>query len=271
MALPLNKALNTAEQLAMVDAISGGRLEIGVVRAFLNFEFEALGVDMGESRERFDEAVEIIQGTWANERFSFHGKYNHFDDVELRPRPVQRNPRLLVGAVMSPETIVSAGHKGFDLMVIPYAVSLDVVAQQTQLYRDSLKEAGRDPADYRVLAAYHAFVNPDEELAKDWVREPILRYIGYVRDSVRADKWSKDYQSYQGMVKMIEALMDFDLLYDEGRTLFGDPGHVQANIERAAEAGITDINLVTILPGLEQQKILDSLRVFAAEVMPKFS
>ena len=254
----------------MVDALSNGRLEIGMVRAFLNFEFEALNVDMGESRERFDEAVEIIRGTWANERFSFHGKFHHFDDVELRPRPVQRNPRFAVGTVSTPESIVAAARDGFDLMVIPYAVSLEGVAQQTKLYRESLVEAGRDPADHRVLAAFHTFVHEDEESAKDAVREPIVRYVGYVRDAVKADKWSKDYAAYQGMVKGVEALMDFDVLYKD-RTLFGDPRRVVEGIERAQQAGITDINLVTILPGLAQEKILDSLRLFAREVMPKFS
>lgn len=269
VALPLNHPLNSAEQLAMVDAMSGGRLDIGVVRAFLNFEFEALGVDMGESRERFDEAVEILRGTWANERFSFHGKYHQFTDVELRPRPVQQHPRLIVGSVMSPESIISAAHNGFDLMVIPYAVSLDVVAQQTKLYRDSLEEAGYDPADHHVSAAYHVFVDEDEAAAKDCVREPIVRYVGYVRDAVQADTWSKDYPGYQGLAKRFETLMDFDLLYED-RTLFGDPPRVQRGIEAAIEAGITDINLVTILPGLEQAKILDSMRLFGAEVMPKF-
>ena len=109
VALPINRALNTAEQLAMIDAMSGGRLDIGVVRAFLHFEYEASQVDMNESRERFNESVEILLGTWANERFSYHGKFNHFDNVELRPRPVQKKPRIVVGSVMTPESVRYAG------------------------------------------------------------------------------------------------------------------------------------------------------------------
>jgi natural product biosynthesis luciferase-like monooxygenase protein len=270
VALPLSKPLNTAEQLAMVDAMSGGRLEIGVVRAFLNFEYDALNIDMGESRDRFNESIEILRGTWENERFSYHGKFNHFDNVELRPRPVQPSPPITVGSVMSPESIIAAGHQGFDLMVIPYAVSPEGVREQVSLHRHSLEEAGHDPAKQRVMAPYHLYVHEDVEVAKATAREPILRYVSYLRDSVSADKWSGDYESYRGMVKKVESLMDFDLIYD-GRALIGDPAHVHECIELAADIGVTEISLVTILPGLSQDKVLDSMRCFASNVMPKYA
>ena len=211
VALPVNRALNVAEQLAMVDAMSGGRLDVGVVRAFLNFEYEALQVDMNESRERFNEAVEIILGTWANERFSYHGKFNHFDDVALRPRPVQRRPRIVVGSVMTPESVQYAGHQGFDLMVIPYAVSMDVVKKTVALYHQSLIEAGHRVEEHNVMATFHMYIEKDADQACATIREPILRYVGYLRDAVVADKWSKDNAGYEGMVKKVEAVMDFDL------------------------------------------------------------
>ena len=250
--------------------LSGGRLDIGLVRGFLPFEFEALGVDQAESRDRFDEAVEILLGLWTNERFSYRGRFFQFDDVELRPRPVQTRPRILVGSVSTPASIVAAARQGFDLMVIPYAVSPEGVKQQVDLYRDTLRECGRDPGAHRVLAAYHVFVDAAEARAVDTVREPILRYVGYLRDAVTADRWAAGYEAYRGMAKMAESIMDFDLLYD-GRTLFGDPAHACACVERAAEAGIDEIGLVTILPGLPQAQVLDSLRLFASEVIPKFA
>ncbi len=270
VALPLNKPLQTAEQLAMVDAMSGGRLEIGVVRAFLNFEYEALNVDMGESRERFEESLEILRGTWENEVFSYQGKFNQFDRVELRPRPVQPKPPITVGSVMSPESIIAAGRQGFDLMVIPYAVPPQHVRDQIDLHRKSLEEGGHDPAQQRVMAPYHLYVAEDVEAAKQTVREPMLRYISYLRDSVSEDKWSGDYENYRGMVKMIEKVMDFDLIYD-GRSLFGDPAHVHECIELAADLGVTEITLVTIMPGLTQGQILDSLRLFGRDVLPRYA
>jgi natural product biosynthesis luciferase-like monooxygenase protein len=269
VALPVNRAINVAEQLAMVDALSGGRLDIGVVRAFLNFEYEALQVDMNESRERFNEGVEVLLGAFANERFSYHGKFNHFDNVEMRPRPVQRRPRILVGSVATPESVIYAGHQGFDLMVIPYAVSMDIVAQTIALYHQSLREAGHRVEDHGVVATFHLYLEADAASACATVRDPILRYVAHLRDAVAADRWSKDYRGYEGMAQRIEALMDFDLLYD-GRTVFGDPAHAKACLQPAIDAGVTEVNFVTILPGLPQDKILASLRLFAAEVMPHF-
>ncbi|MGR8919160.1 MAG: LLM class flavin-dependent oxidoreductase [Gammaproteobacteria bacterium] len=270
VALPVNRPLNTAEQLAMVDNLCGGRLDIGVVRAFMESEYRALQVSMDESRERFNEGLEILRGTFANERFSYDGRFNRFEDVELRPRPVQSKPRIVVGSVMSPESIINAGRRGLDLMVIPYAVSLDKVRDTISLYHDALADGGHDPADHTVMGPLHLFVDTDGERACSTVREPIVRYVGYLRDAVLPNRWSKDYQGYDGMAKMIEALMDFDVMYDQ-RSAFGHPDHASECIEAFAEVGIGEIPFITIMPGLAQERILDSLRCFAAEVMPRFT
>ena len=269
VALPINRPLNTAEQLAMVDVASGGRVDIGVVRAFLNYEYEALNVDMGESRERFNESVDIILGTWANASFSYAGKFNHFDNVELRPRPVQSNPRIIVGSIMTPESIINAGHRGFDLMVIPYAISLEKTREIIELYMRSLDEGGHDRSAHNVMAPVHCYIESDVESARETIRDPIERYVGYIRDAVAADSWSGDYASYHGMVKRIEALMDFDVMYD-GRSLFGDPAHARQCLDAILDTGVTEISLVTQMPGLRQDDILDSMRLFADEVMPHY-
>ncbi len=269
VAMPLNRALNIAEQLAMVDALSGGRLDIGVVRAFLHFEYEALQVDMNESRERFYEAVEILQAAFANERFSYHGKFNQFDNVALRPRPVQRKPRIMVGTVLSPESARYAGLQGFDLAVIPYAVSLAGTKQSVKIYHEALLEAGHKIEDHNVHATFHMYVERDEASAIATIRQPILDYVQYFADAVAGDRWSKDYAGYEGLVNKVLSLKNFDVLYDR-RTLFGSPARLHETMELIIEAGITELSFVTIMPGLPQQKILDSMRLFAAEVMPRY-
>ena len=269
VALPLNRPLNTSEQLAMLDNISGGRLDIGVVRAFLNTEYEALNVPMDESRERFNEGVDIIRGTWANERFSYEGKFNKFTDVRMLPRPMQRNPRIIVGSVMSTESIVNAGRKGLDLMVIAYAVSLERIKEMVRLYHDSLEEGGHNPSDHPVMSPFHCYIAENENVARETVRGPITRYLASARDSVKADKWSKDYQGYEGLADKFEALMDFDLMYDK-RSLFGHPAHTHECIEAAIDAGIGEITLVGLLPGLPQERVLESMRLFSEEVIPRY-
>ncbi|MFT4583893.1 MAG: natural product biosynthesis luciferase-like monooxygenase protein [Gammaproteobacteria bacterium] len=269
VALPINRPLNTAEQLAMVDVASGGRVDIGVVRAFLNFEYTALNVDMAESRERFDESIDIILGTWANDSFSYNGKFSQFENVQLRPRPIQRKPRIIVGSIMTPQSVQNAGKRGFDLMVIPYAVPFAKTKEMIAIYHDSLDAAGHDPRDHSIMAPMHCYIHEDVEVAKATIREPIVRYLGYVRDAVAGDTWSSDYAGYQGMVKGIESLMDFDVMYKQS-TLFGDPKHARECLEAVLDLGVTEISLVTQMPGLAQDKILESMRLFAREVMPHY-
>ncbi len=269
VALPINRPLNTAEQLAMVDNLCGGRLDIGVVRAFMESEYRALNVNMDESRERFNEGVDILQGTWANERFSYDGKFNQFENIELTPRPIQRKPRIVVGSVQTVESVQYAGRMGLDLMVIPYAVSIEKIKDIIAVYREALDEGGHKQEDHTVMGSLHMFVDTDEQKAIAAVREPIVRYVGYLRDAVASDKWSKDYKGYDGMSKMIESLMDFDVMYDM-RSAFGNPQHAIDCIAAYQEAGIGEMPFITIMPGLPQDKILESIRCFAAEVMPHF-
>lgn len=269
VALPLNRPINTAEQLAMVDAMSGGRLDIGVVRAFLHSEYESLNVDMNESRDRFNEGVDIIVGAFANRRFSYAGKYNQFQDIELRPQPVQKKPRIVVGTVATIESVRYAGLNDFDLMVVPYVAPLAKTRETIAIYHDALVEGGHDPAKHDVMAHFLSYLHPDEKIAKATAREPILRYVGYLRDCVADDRWSKDYQNYTGMVKMVEALMDFDLLYDK-RTILGDAAHARECVEAYIDAGITEIGLAPVLPGITHPQIMDSLRLFGTEVLPHY-
>ena len=267
IALPLNHALNTAEQLAMVDALSNGRLDIGVVRAFLHFEYEALQVDMEASRERFNESVEILLRAFAEESFEYRGKHYNFDEVALRPRPVQTRPRIMVGTVLSPESARYAGLNGFDLMVIPYAVSLEGVRHTVALYHEALREAGHDPATHQVHGCFHLYTALEEAACIAEARAPMLAYVQYFIDAISGDRWSSAYPGYQGMVEKVRLLQNFDLLYDR-RSFIGTPARLRETLAMAQDAGITEMSFITMLPGLMQDRVLDSLRLFAAEVMP---
>ena len=82
--------LRLAEEVALLDMLSGGRVNWGAGRGFAHFEFKHFGVPAEESAERFREAVEIVLKAWNEERFSFQGAHFSFDDVEVLPKPLQR-------------------------------------------------------------------------------------------------------------------------------------------------------------------------------------
>lgn len=93
--LPLHNPISIAEDYAMVDVMSGGRLLFGVGRGYQPQEFKHFGVDMAETRERFKEELDIILGLWTNESFSYNGKFYQLDNVSIRPKPIQKPQKFM--------------------------------------------------------------------------------------------------------------------------------------------------------------------------------
>ena len=96
--LPLHNPILVAEEIAMLDVLSGGRMEVGIGSGYQRQEFDGLGVDMNESRERFREATEVMIKAWTEETITFHGKYTNVDNLWVLPKPVQQpHPVSLCG------------------------------------------------------------------------------------------------------------------------------------------------------------------------------
>ena len=269
VALPLHRPLELAEQLAMVDVMSNGRLEIGMVRAFLDYEYAAYNVDMGESRERFNEGHQIIRGLFEHERFSYDGKFTRFDDVQLRPRPIQRKPRMVLGTIMTEESFRYAGHNGLDLMVVPYLLPFDFVKGMLDVYRSALVEAGYTVEDFNIMSHFFYYGHADAALAKERPRRSLMNYLRSVRDAVSGDRWSKDYKGYEGIVKKVDALMDYEMMFKE-RSLYGHPEIFHRRVEEIAAAGITEIGLMPSMPGMPHDKVMETLEFFGNELLPEY-
>src|SRR5437588_663016 len=90
--------LKLAEDAAVLDVISGGRFELGIGRGYRPHEFAGFGLNQKQRRSMTDEGIEIIRRAWSGERFSFSGKHYQVNDVRLTPTPVQKPPRLWLGA-----------------------------------------------------------------------------------------------------------------------------------------------------------------------------
>src|SRR3979409_2032134 len=84
---PCYHPLRLAEEVALLDVLSGGRVNWGAGRGFARVEFENFGVPPEESTSRFHETVEIVLRAWTDERLSFAGQHFHFEDIEVLPKP----------------------------------------------------------------------------------------------------------------------------------------------------------------------------------------
>jgi alkanesulfonate monooxygenase SsuD/methylene tetrahydromethanopterin reductase-like flavin-dependent oxidoreductase (luciferase family) len=131
-----NHPIKLAAELAMLDNICDGRLDVGFGRAFIPEEYAAYGLDMNDSRAMFEEGLATIKRLWTEESVTHNGRFWRFKDVHSMPRPRQTpHPPIWVAAVTSEESFVSAARSGYQLMIVPYAGGLERTSKLVKLYR----------------------------------------------------------------------------------------------------------------------------------------
>ncbi|SKA06620.1 Flavin-dependent oxidoreductase, luciferase family (includes alkanesulfonate monooxygenase SsuD and methylene tetrahydromethanopterin reductase) [Enhydrobacter aerosaccus] len=144
--------LRLAEEVALLDVLSGGRVNWGAGRGFAHSEFAAFGVPPEESGERFREAVEIVLAAWRDDRLTYHGRHFSFDEVEVLPKPLQRPHPPVWMAATSEEAIAWAAGRGFSILMDPHA-SIEELGRKRRLYADKLTEAGFSEKDRDIPMA----------------------------------------------------------------------------------------------------------------------
>ncbi|MGH7152574.1 MAG: LLM class flavin-dependent oxidoreductase, partial [Acetobacteraceae bacterium] len=136
-----NNPLKLAGELALLDALSDGRLDVGFARAFLPHEFARFGVALDESRARFDEGMEQVRLLLEQENVTSTGRFHSFRDVTSLPRPTQRpRPPFYVAALSTRESFERAGAAGHAIMAIPMAGG--AMKELVDLYRGAWHAAG---------------------------------------------------------------------------------------------------------------------------------
>jgi F420-dependent oxidoreductase-like protein len=153
--------------VAQVDAMSGGRVELGIGAGWFEDEHRAHGIPFPPTRERFDrleEQLAIITGMWTTpvgERFSYHGRYYELTDSPALPKPVQKpHPPIIIGGYGTKRTPVLAARyaQEFNLAFPP----LDVYREHVDRVRQACTDSGRDPATLRTTVALVLCCGRDE-------------------------------------------------------------------------------------------------------------
>jgi alkanesulfonate monooxygenase SsuD/methylene tetrahydromethanopterin reductase-like flavin-dependent oxidoreductase (luciferase family) len=148
--------LRLAEEVALLDVLSGGRVNWGAGRGFDPVEFAVFGVPVEESAARFQEAVEIVLAAWKNERLTWQGRFWTFENVEVLPKPLQQPHPPTWLATGSPAAILWAAHRGYSIMLGPHQTFAEN-AENRETYRQELEAhghtlAGRDLPIARLIA-----------------------------------------------------------------------------------------------------------------------
>jgi alkanesulfonate monooxygenase SsuD/methylene tetrahydromethanopterin reductase-like flavin-dependent oxidoreductase (luciferase family) len=272
--LPIfNHPLKLAGELAELDAISKGRLEVGFARAFLPHEFERFGRALDESRARFDEGVHQVIRLLAEENVTEQGRFHSFRNTTSLPRPVQRpTPPIWQAAFSTEQSFEDAGRKGWWLMGIPLAGERmrDLIA----IYRDAWRSAGH-PGDGRVMLSFAMFCAPTRAAAEKH-GAPCLD--GYLKALVAgAGAWTEgaDTRDYPGYDKMIAGLKreTYQTQRDKGVAWVGTPDEIAEMIAdyQALVGGFDSASMQVNFHAMPGEAALQSLELFADAVMPRFS
>ncbi len=158
--------LRLAEEIALLDVLSGGRVNWGAGRGFDPIEFAAFGVPIEESRERFHEAVDIVLAAWTNERLNYQGQFWQFDDVEVLPKPLQQPYPPTWMAAGSETAALWAAERSLSIMMSPHTTFVEN-AEMRENYRKKLEEHGHSIGGRDIpMARLIAIADTDAEAAE---------------------------------------------------------------------------------------------------------
>jgi alkanesulfonate monooxygenase SsuD/methylene tetrahydromethanopterin reductase-like flavin-dependent oxidoreductase (luciferase family) len=275
--LPFHHPLRLAEQMALVDIISRGRLDVGVGRGNRPAEFAGYRIPQVESRDRFDETVEIMKAAWTRERFSFDGRFFRFDDVRVIPRPVQQPHPPLYQVCVSKDGIENTALRGWPMLNSILTGPVDQLVTNRDTYVATLEKSGRSADEIAALlgrwgVSRQIYVADTDAQALAEARDAELWYQESFRRFVIPERIEDAHPSLQpGFRAMADKLakVTWDDLVRE-TLAFGSPDTVARHIEHMRALGVGQVLCWMNFGGLPQDKIRRSMELFAREVMPRF-
>jgi alkanesulfonate monooxygenase SsuD/methylene tetrahydromethanopterin reductase-like flavin-dependent oxidoreductase (luciferase family) len=270
--LPWHDPLRVAEQVSVLDHVSGGRFIFGMGRGLGRVEFEGFRVPMGESRARFVESAQMVLRGLESGYCELDGQFIRQPRKPIRPRPFKTFKGRTYAAAVSPESVRIMAELGVGILIIPQK-PWDVVAAELTEYRQVYRTLnGAEPPP--TIAAGWTFCDPDADRARAMAE----RYIGGYWDSVirhyefAADHFAKTqgYEYYGKMSEMVgkygaQGVTDFFL----GLQVWGTPAQCYEKIlDIRARVGCARFVGIFSYAGMATDEAERSMRLFAREVLP---
>jgi probable F420-dependent oxidoreductase len=263
--LPLHHPLRVAEQAAVVDRLSRGRLELALGYGYRPEEYEGFGLEKKARGPRLSEAVEILRRAFREERFSFSGRHYSFNDVAVVPKPVQKpHPPMWLAGGSQKASARRAGRLGIGYWVPGVSLPWSTVEELVAEYRKAADEAGIPRERQRIAAATDVAIAPTREEANRIMQEDVLPVyaeqlvgFGFVHDAegnpVR--ELPPDHPIFQVLLQSF---------------IVGSPQDVIEGIERYRALGC-DVFLPRIVEAnFRSERLLGEMRLLAEEVLPHF-
>lgn len=279
-ALPLlNNPLNVAEEYAMLDNITGGRLIAGFVRG-IGAEYHSSGVNPAESHERFHEAHDLIMQAWTQPGPSkFEGKYYHFEYVNCWPRTFQQpHPPIWIPSQGSRETIEWAAHPSRKYTYLQTFSPVATLARFMAMYRETAKNYGYEATSQQVGWSVPAYAAETDEIARREAKPHIEFFLNKLLRMPHEMLLPPGYLSLASLFGVMKAkrgisatVRTIDEVIEQGIFLCGSAATLREQIEKYQK----EIGFGYLLPQMQfgtlpHDLVTKSTEIFAKEIIPHF-
>jgi alkanesulfonate monooxygenase SsuD/methylene tetrahydromethanopterin reductase-like flavin-dependent oxidoreductase (luciferase family) len=266
--LPLGHPVRLAEEVATLDHLSQGRLDLGIGRSSFPRAYTGYNIPYEESRERFREYLEVMRLAWTQPRFSYAGRFYSCRDLEVIPKPYQQPHPPLHHAAATRHTFAAIGTMGLSLLVALIGTSISELAPVITEYQAAWQAAGH-PGQGPVRLRLPVYVAETLKQAQEDPRLSVMPYYERLRQGYLGSTLN-----FENAERSVRATQLATLTYEEvlqERVVFGTPGYVTerlCTLQRLLNLSgfIIEAN---VGGGLSAALVARSLRLFMQEVAPQ--
>lgn len=253
--LPLHHPLRVAEEAAMVDVMSGGRLILGVSAGYAPDEYRGFGISLSDRGQRMREGLTLIRAVWTQDPVTLDIPGCQHTNFSLFPRPIQQpSPPIYVGALAN-AAIRRAAQLG-DGYVLSAGSTIDQIQERSEFFRQAVQQLGQDP-NTKSLAINRVIHVVKDRAAKRQAQQFFAEHFLHLYDS-----WGhEDIQHLDNRARSYEAT-------SSQHFIIGEAGECIDLIHQYAAYGIQHIACLMNFGGPELDIVEASMRRFATEVMP---
>jgi len=276
--MPFHHPVSLATQLALLDNLSKGRIDVGIGKGtvYNEYEFVGFGLRSGDSRDRLEEAQQILERIWTETPLTFKGKYYDIHVPQLRPRPVQQPGPPLWRSVVSPSSFTDCGRRGIPILTARPGVPR--IRERWALYREGLEQGGHDEATRTRLLNQAAlwrnvYVAESDAQAEDELSQLLREARAHIMH-LRHDLNPADFVIDPAHLNPYSdpAVSEADALPYMLSTgcIYGSPARVKEQVAELRDAGVRHLLCQTGFGEMGHERNLASMRRFGEQVMPAF-
>lgn len=266
--LPFENPLRKAEDFAMLDLLSDGRLNFGAGRGIIPKHFEGFCIPPQESQARYEESLEIIRRAWTRDSFSYEGKFWQVPELSVSPKPKQKPHPPIYRGTLSMESFEAAGIAGDNVFVAPWlSAPHPEVRRRLEHYRVMLEEHSH--TETQETCIFFLFVDRDRQRAMAEAKECTRNYVDLISSFVPPEAMAQ-LRSGDPLKEFLDRVISLPNHLEE-RAIVGTPQDCRKRLgELKDEFRIQDVAFYLHAGARDTMRAKQGLDLFAQEVMPEF-